>query len=221
MESIVSKVVGMVGALAIAYLIYRYNKNHKRTKFLYALAGLFLISGLCAPFMQIVDPNQEAKESSISEKSSLSEKRKIEESMSKSMSSLKSEKSASESKNKKIAKEVSKAAKSSESSSKKTPREYISALIKGQEYADRMYMSKKAIYDQLTSDYGEKFSPEAATYAINNIKANWNKNALQKAKDYQEEQNMSPDAIYDQLTSNYGEQFTPDEANYAVQHLDK
>lgn len=203
MESIVSKVVGMVGALAIAYLIYRYNKNHKRTKLLYALAGLFLISGLCAPFMQTVDSNQEAKESSISEKSSLSEK------------------SASESKNKKIVKEVSKAAKSSESSSKKIPREYISALIKGQEYADRMYMSKKAIYNQLTSDSGEKFSSDAANYAIANIKANWNKNALQKAKDYQEEQNMSPDAIYDQLTSDSGEQFTPDEANYAIQHLNK
>ena len=204
MESIVSKVVGMVGALAIAYLIYRYNKNHKRTKLLYALAGLFLISGLCVPFMQTVDSNQEAKESSISEKSSSSEKRKIEES-----------------KNKKIVKEVSKAAKSSESSSKKIPREYVSALIKGQEYADKMYMSKKAIYDQLTSDSGEKFSSDAANYAIANIKANWNKNALQKAKDYQEEQNMSPDAIYDQLTSDYGEQFTPDEANYAIQHLNK
>ncbi|MDM8262666.1 Ltp family lipoprotein [Ligilactobacillus salivarius] len=204
MESIVSKVVGMVGALAIAYLIYRYNKNHKRTKLLYALAGLFLISGLCAPFMQTVDSNQEAKESSISEKSSSSEKRKIEES-----------------KNKKIVKEVSKAAKSSESSSKKIPREYVSALIKGQEYADKMYMSKKAIYDQLTSDSGEKFSSDAANYAIANIKANWNKNALQKAKDYQEEQNMSPDAIYDQLTSDSGEQFTPDEANYAIQHLNK
>lgn len=204
MESIVSKVVGMVGALAIAYLIYRYNKNHKRTKLLYALAGLFLFSGLCAPFMQTVDSNQEAKESSISEKSSSSEKRKIEES-----------------KNKKIVKEVSKAAKSSESSSKKIPREYVSALIKGQEYADKMYMSKKAIYDQLTSDSGEKFSSDAANYAIANIKANWNKNALQKAKDYQEEQSMSPDAIYDQLTSDSGEQFTPDEANYAIQHLNK
>lgn len=76
MESIVSKVVGMVGALAIAYLIYRYNKNHKQTKLLYALAGLFLISGLSAPFMQTVDPNQEAIESSKSESVSIKESRK-------------------------------------------------------------------------------------------------------------------------------------------------
>ncbi|MGN8884514.1 Ltp family lipoprotein [Ligilactobacillus salivarius] len=207
--------------LAIAYFIFRWNKNNSGKKRWYALAIIFALASFGALGDTPEARHQEAKESSISEKSSSSEKRKIEESMSKSMSSLKSEKSASESKNKKIAKEVSKAAKSSESSSKKIPREYVSALIKGQGYADRMYMSKKAIYDQLTSNYGEKFSPEAATYAINNIKANWNKNALQKAKDYQEEQNMSPDAIYDQLTSDYGEQFTPDEANYAIQHLNK
>lgn len=221
MESIIPKMLGMIIGFGIAYLIFKWNRKNKQSKIYYIIAGLFLFAGLYMPFTKTVSPEQEAKESSISEKSSLSEKRKIEESMSKSMSSLKSEKSASESKNKKIAKEVSEATKSSESSSKKIPREYVSALIKGQEYADRMYMSKKAVYNQLTSDYGEKFSSDAANYAISNIKANWNKNALHKAKEYQEEQNMSPDAIYDQLTSDYGEQFTPDEANYAIQHLEK
>ena len=221
MESVIPKILGMFISLGIAYLIFKWNKKNKQSKVYYAIAFMFLIGGLYMPFAKTVSPEQEAKESSISEKSSLSEKRKIEESISKSMSSLKSEKSASESKNKKIAKEVSKAAKSSESSSKKIPREYISALIKGQEYADSMYMSKKAIYDQLTSDHGEKFSSDAANYAIYHIKADWNKNALHKAKSYQEEQNMSSDAIYDQLTSDSGEQFTPDEANYAIQHLEK
>ncbi|MBL1057718.1 Ltp family lipoprotein [Ligilactobacillus salivarius] len=215
MESIMPKVIGLIISLGIAYLIYKWNKKHKQSKIYYAIAFMFLIGGLYMPFTKTVSPEQEAKESSISEKSSLSKKRKIEESMSKSISSLKSEKKASSIK----AKQSS--AKSSESSSKKIPREYVSALIKGQEYADSMYMSKKAVYNQLTSDYGEKFSSDAANYAIANIKANWNKNALHKAKEYQEEQNMSPDAIYDQLTSDYGEQFTPDEANYAIQHLNK
>lgn len=69
--------------------------------------------------------------------------------------------------------------------------------------------------------WNKKHKQSKIYYAIANIKANWNKNALHKAKEYQEEQNMSPDAIYDQLTSDYGEQFTPDEANYAIQHLEK
>ena len=80
-------------------------------------------------------------------------------------------------------------------------------------------MSKQGIHEQLTSEYGEKFSQEAANYAMDNIEANWNENALKKAKSYQEDQDMSPEAVREQLTSEYGEQFTPDEANYAINHL--
>ena len=75
------------------------------------------------------------------------------------------------------------------------------------------------IYDQLTSEYGEKFKPKAAQYAIDHVKADWNKNALEKAKSYQKDQDMSPDAIRDQLTSNAGEKFTQEPADYAVSHL--
>lgn len=107
------------------------------------------------------------------------------------------------------------------SSSKKpnVPTSYISALHKAQSYSDNMHMSKQGIYDQLTSDYGEQFKPEAAQYAIDHVKANWNKNALKKAKSYQKNMDMSPEAIRDQLTSSSGEQFTQEEANYAVNHL--
>lgn len=82
-----------------------------------------------------------------------------------------------------------------------------------------MHMSKQGVYEQLTSEYGEKFSPDAAQYAIDNMKADWNANALAKAKDYQSQMNMSPEAIRTQLTSEYGEKFTPEEADYAIQHL--
>lgn len=33
-----------------------------------------------------------------------------------------------------------------------------------------MSMSDSAIYDQLISEYGEKFTPEEAQYAIDNLK---------------------------------------------------
>ena len=32
-----------------------------------------------------------------------------------------------------------------------------------------MHMSKQKIYDQLTSEYGEKFTAEEAQYAIDNL----------------------------------------------------
>ncbi len=82
-----------------------------------------------------------------------------------------------------------------------------------------MHMSKRGVYEQLVSEYGEKFSAEAAQYAIDNVKADWNANALAKAKFYQNTMNMSPAAIHDQLTSEYGEKFTKAEADYAIQHL--
>ena len=49
-----------------------------------------------------------------------------------------------------------------------------------------MHMSKQGIYDQLTSEYGEKFPADAAQYAIDNVEADWNANALEKAKLYQD-----------------------------------
>ncbi len=99
------------------------------------------------------------------------------------------------------------------------PTEYKSALRKAESYSELMHMSKQGIYDQLTSEYGEKFSPEAAQYAIDNLQADYNANALAKAQSYQDDMNMSPEAIRDQLTSEYGEKFTQEEADYAVANL--
>lgn len=101
------------------------------------------------------------------------------------------------------------------------PTEYKSALSKATSYSNTMHMSKKGVYDQLVSEYGEKFVPEAAQYAIDNVKADWNANALAKAKIYQNDMKMSPAAIHDQLLSEYGEKFTLPEADYAIANLDK
>lgn len=103
---------------------------------------------------------------------------------------------------------------------KKPSIEYLNALKKAESYSNLMNMSKKAIYKQLTSEYGEQFPADAAQYAIDNISADWNKNALEKAKSYLNTMHMSKSAIYDQLISEYGEQFTKEEAKYAIDHLD-
>ncbi|MDN6460745.1 MAG: Ltp family lipoprotein [Corynebacterium flavescens] len=99
------------------------------------------------------------------------------------------------------------------------PREYKSALKKAGTYSKMMHMSQQGIYDQLTSEYGEGFSPDAAQYAIENLDADYNAAALEKAKSYQDNMSMSPSAIYDQLTSEYGEKFTAEEAQHAVDNL--
>lgn len=99
------------------------------------------------------------------------------------------------------------------------PTEYKSALQKAITYSEIMQMSKASIYEQLISEYGEKFSQDAAQYAMDNIEADWNANALTKAKVYSTEMHMSKAGIYDQLVSEYGERFTAEEAQYAVDHV--
>ena len=100
------------------------------------------------------------------------------------------------------------------------PQEYQNALTKGLSYAQNLHMSKKGVYDQLTSSYGEGFSADAAQYAIDNMTGvDWNANALAKAQEYYTGMSMSKSAVYDQLTSEYGEQFTASEAQYAIDHL--
>ena len=96
------------------------------------------------------------------------------------------------------------------------PTEYKLALEKAQSYSDNMYMSKAGIYNQLTSEYGDKFTVEAGQYAIDNVEADWKENALKKAKVFQDTLAMSKTVMYNQLISEFGDMFTAEEAQYAV-----
>lgn len=107
-----------------------------------------------------------------------------------------------------------------ESSAPEFPSEYLSALEKAKSYNEFSHMSKQGLYDQLTSEYGEKFSAEAAQYAIDNLDADYMENALLKAESYLEMSGFSKQGLYDQLTSEYGEQFTAEEAQYAVDNVE-
>lgn len=99
------------------------------------------------------------------------------------------------------------------------PREYKNALRQAENYIKTMPFSYQGLYDQLTSEYGGKFPPEAAQYAMDNLTVDWNAEALEAAKNYQDVMPMSDDQLFDQLTSEYGSQFTPEEAQYAIDHL--
>ncbi|MGL3804736.1 Ltp family lipoprotein [Paeniglutamicibacter sp. R2-26] len=127
---------------------------------------------------------------------------------------------SSASKSSTSAKAADKPKEKAEKKEKDVPTEYKSALKSAENYSDMMHMSKDGIYDQLTSEYGGKFSKKAAQYAVDNVEADWNKNALESAKSYQDTMAMSPEAIRDQLTSSYGGKFTKSEAAYAIKNLD-
>lgn len=107
----------------------------------------------------------------------------------------------------------------SQSAGNNVPAEYRNALSQAETYSNMMHLSKQGIYDQLTSEYGGQFPAEAAQYAIDHLKADYNKNALEQAKTYRDTMAMSEAAVKDQLMSEYGGQFTESEAQYAIDHL--
>lgn len=97
--------------------------------------------------------------------------------------------------------------------------EYKNALKKAESYSNILHMSKRGLYEQLISEYGENFPADAAQYAIDNIVVDWNRNALEKAKSYQNNLSMSKNRIFEQLVSEHGEKFTESEAKYAIDNL--
>lgn len=97
--------------------------------------------------------------------------------------------------------------------------EFLNALKKADSYANNQHMSKAKLYEQLTSEYGEHFSQEAANYAVENVSTDYNQNALIAADSYANKQHMSKLKLYEQLTSEYGEEFSESEAQYAVDNV--
>ena len=107
---------------------------------------------------------------------------------------------------------------STASSSNDSNSEYSAALGKAKSYNSLFHMSKKRMYRQLTSNF-DKFSNDAAQYAIDHLEADYKYNALFNAKNYRKLFNMSKSGLFNQLTS-YIDGFTEEEADYAINHLD-
>lgn len=186
-----------------------YKKNRK--KILIAIVSSFLLSGL----FYTISPQskQDAIQDAREEKQQEKEEKKEEKLQKQKKDDIK--KISNDSKKKK-ASSIS----TNNSSSSDMTADQQNALITAENYSDSLHLSKADIYDQLTSSYGDKFSPSDAKFAVDNLEGvNWNQNALETAKNYLNNLHLSKNDIYDQLTSQYGGKFTSEQANYAVNHL--
>lgn len=97
------------------------------------------------------------------------------------------------------------------------PMEHRMALKAAEQYLRTMPFSKQGLYRQLTADAGNKFPPEAAQYAVDNVKTDWKENAAKAAANYLKIMPMSRDELVNQLTSEAGDQYTLEEAQYGVE----
>lgn len=90
------------------------------------------------------------------------------------------------------------------------------ALESAQSYVDMSGFSKANLIQQLSSSAGEGYSKADATFAANNVDADWNKEAVESAQSYLDMQGFSKANLIQQLSSSVGEKFTPAQARYAA-----
>jgi len=90
------------------------------------------------------------------------------------------------------------------------------ALQAAQDYLDTMPFSKAGLIQQLSSSAGAGFSKADATFAANNVDADWNREAVKAAQGYLDTMPMSKNALIQQLSSTAGAGFTRAQARYAV-----
>jgi hypothetical protein len=90
------------------------------------------------------------------------------------------------------------------------------ALESAQGYVDMSGFSKAGLIGQLSSSAGEGFSKADATFAANNVDADWNEEAVESAQSYLDMSAFSKAGLIQQLSSAAGDEFTPAQARYAV-----
>ena len=94
------------------------------------------------------------------------------------------------------------------------------AIKSAKSYLEYTAFSRQGLIDQLSSEYGEKFPVEDATYAVDYLEStgqvDWNEQAARSAAQYLEHSSFSRQGLIDQLSSEYGEKFTVEQAEYGV-----
>jgi hypothetical protein len=93
------------------------------------------------------------------------------------------------------------------------------ALESAQSYLDYSAFSRLGLIDQLSSEYGEGYKLADATWAVDQLRVNWNEQAFKSAKSYLDYSSFSRQGLIDQLSSAYGEQFTLAQATYAANKI--
>jgi hypothetical protein len=91
------------------------------------------------------------------------------------------------------------------------------AARSAQSYLSFTAFSRQGLIDQLSSAYGDGYSVQDATIAVDSLNVDWNAEAVQSAKAYLKISAFSCNGLIQQLDSPYGEKFTVAQATYGAQ----
>lgn len=90
-------------------------------------------------------------------------------------------------------------------------------------YVDLMAFSRKGLIDQMSSEYGDKYSREDAEFAVSYLEENnlvdWDAEAVQCAQNYLDLMAFSKDGLIDQMSSDAGDKFSRKQAEYAASQV--
>ena len=74
----------------------------------------------------------------------------------------------------------------------------------------------QGLIEQLSSEYGDGYSVQDATYAADHVGADWNEQAARAAENYLDTMPFSRQGLIEQLSSDFGDQYTLEQAEYGV-----
>ena len=102
-------------------------------------------------------------------------------------------------------------------------REQENAYKAAKRYLNYTAFSKQGLIDQLSSEYGDQYPTDVATFAVEQLEergeVDWFEQAERSAKHYLSYMEFSRQELIDQLSSEYGEQFTVEQAEAAVEKV--
>lgn len=91
------------------------------------------------------------------------------------------------------------------------------AIRSARSYLRSSGFSREGLIRQLSSEYGERYSLNDATSAVNSLNIDWDEQAAKSARSYLRSSGFSCDGLIKQLSSSSGENFTMSQATYGAQ----
>lgn len=86
------------------------------------------------------------------------------------------------------------------------------AVRSAESYISFSGFSRQGLIDQLSSEYGDQYSVEDATFAVDSLNIDYDEQAERSAESYLEFSGFSCQGLIDQLSSDFGDKYTPNQA---------
>lgn len=90
------------------------------------------------------------------------------------------------------------------------------AVRSAQSYLAMSGFSRQGLINQLSSEYGDKFSVADATAAVDSLNVDWNAQAVRSAEAYLKMSGFSCQGLIQQLSSSAGDKYTLEQARYGA-----